>query len=220
MGFIFIYAWLSLAQLAAASFAGDEARDIRLEDLYVSIAFQIFMAGIALMVVLPRRAPADWLGLRWTAGGWRMLIPLAPLSVLAMWMVFGGLQLAGYTRWLESLDIETMQDSVRLLRDQQDVLLLGVMAFAAIIVAPVCEEVVFRGYLYGVGKRFLGPVVAAAVTALIFSAAHASIVALLPLFLFGLLLTWLYERTGSLWAPIASHACFNAATVTIQLTLR
>jgi membrane protease YdiL (CAAX protease family) len=44
--------------------------------------------------------------------------------------------------------------------------------------------------------------------------------ALLPLFLFGLLLVWIYERTGSLWAPIAVHFCFNSATVTVQMAAR
>ena len=37
--------------------------------------------------------------------------------------------------------------------------------------------------------------------------------ALLPLFLLGLILVWIYERTGSIWAPIALHACFNTVTV-------
>ena len=95
-----------------------------------------------------------------------------------------------------------------------------VMAFAAIVVAPLCEEIVFRGYLYPVMKKFSGPWVAGVCSALIFAAAHGSLVALLPLFVFGCVLVLIYEKTGSLWAPIAVHFCFNGATVIIQMAVR
>jgi membrane protease YdiL (CAAX protease family) len=44
--------------------------------------------------------------------------------------------------------------------------------------------------------------------------------ALLPLFVFGLVLVALYEFTGSIWAPVAVHFLFNAATVVVQMLLR
>jgi membrane protease YdiL (CAAX protease family) len=62
--------------------------------------------------------------------------------------------------------------------------------------------------------------VAGVCSALIFAAAHGSLAALLPLFVFGCVLAFLYEKTGSLWAPIAVHALFNGATVLVQLAAR
>jgi len=209
-----IYVWLSLAQTLAAS-AVDQQRVMGMADLWVSIGFQCVMASMVVFVMAPRARAMVWLGLRWQ--GWRSQIALAPATVVAMWLVFGVLETAGYMRWLESFGIDTLQDSVRALQKRDDVAFLVLMQFSAIVVAPICEEVVFRGYLYGVAKRYCGPVAAALCTALIFSAAHASLVALLPLAIFGLLLAWLYERTGSLWAPIASHACFNAVTVVLVM---
>jgi membrane protease YdiL (CAAX protease family) len=94
------------------------------------------------------------------------------------------------------------------------------MSITAVIVAPLCEEVVFRGYIYPTLKKFNGIWIAALVSALIFSAAHGSLAALLPLFIFGVVLVFLYERTGSIWAPIGAHFLFNAATVTVQLLMR
>ena len=213
-----IYVWLSLAQVAASAGADADERTIRMLDLWVSILFQGFMAGTVIFVMWPRLGPVAWLGLR--PARWRSVLLFAPLSVGIMWMLFAILQIAGYVTWIESLGVETMQESVRILQSERNLPLLGLMGFAAIVVAPVCEEIVFRGYLYGVAKRYCGPFVGALGTALAFAAAHASLVALLPLALFGLLLAWLYERTGSIWAPIAAHACFNAATVTIQLIIR
>jgi len=213
-----IYVWMSLTQIAAKAMAEDDTpHALTTGDLWVSIGMQAFMPAMALLIMAPRLRAVDWLGMRWP--GWRMLFALGPLSVAGMWVLFGALQGAGYMRWLESMGVETVQDSVRVLRAGGDAGLVALMAFAAVVVAPLCEEIVFRGYLYGVAKRFCGAFGGALATALVFAAAHASLVALLPLALFGLVLAWLYERTGSIWAPIAAHACFNAATVVIQLVL-
>jgi len=186
--------------------------------LIVSIGLQFMIAGIAVVMVYRRIHPIAWLGLRWPQWPWVFLI--APGTVIAMWLVFWLLQLGGYMRWIESLGVETMQDSVKLLQTSDDHLILGLMAFAAVIVAPLCEEIVFRGYLYAASKKFAGPWVAAIFSALVFASAHGSLAALLPLFIFGLVLTFAYEKTGSLWAPIAIHFCFNGATVAIQLAAR
>jgi membrane protease YdiL (CAAX protease family) len=186
--------------------------------LVVSIAFQFAMAGIVLGTVAGRIHPVEWLGLRWKA--WPWLLVIAPCSVLGMWAVFGGLHYSGYVEWMESLGAETTQDTVKLLQDSQDPLVLGLMAAAAVLAAPLCEEIVFRGYLYPVLKRFTGMWPAAIASSLVFACAHGNLTAALPLFIFGGLLVLLYEKTGSLWTPIAAHFCFNGATVVIQFGSR
>ena len=47
-------------------------------------------------------------------------------------------------------------------------------------------------------------------TALFFALIHFNLATFLPLLLLALVLTWLYEKTGNLLAPIAAHAAFNA----------
>lgn len=183
-----------------------------------SIGFQFMLAGVAILLVYRRIHPIDWLGLRWPQ--WPWIFVIAPCTVFVMWMVFGALQFGGYMRWIESLGVESTQDTVKLLQTSKDPLLLGLMAFAAVIAAPLCEEIVFRGYLYPAARRFAGPWVAGVFTALVFASAHASLAALLPLFIFGLVLVFVYEKTGSLWAPVAIHLCFNGATVVVQLAAR
>lgn len=186
--------------------------------LLVSIAFQFIIAGIALAFVIGRIGPVQWLGLKWPNWHWVFLI--APGTVFAMWMIFGALQLGGYMEWMESMGVEPVQDTVKLLQNASDPVVLGLMGFAAVIAAPLCEEIVFRGYVYPAAKRFAGPWVAMVCSALIFGAAHGSLSALLPLVIFGCVLVYLYEKTGSLWAPIAVHLCFNGATVLVQLASR
>lgn len=186
--------------------------------LMVNIGFQFMMAGLVAVMMIRRIDWVSWLGLRWR--GWPWVFLIAPGAVGFMWLVFGGLQFSGYVKWMESLGVETVQDTVKLLQESDDPALLGLMSFAAVIAAPLCEELVFRGYFYPVLKKFVGLPVAALCSALVFAAAHGSLTALLPLIIFGCVLVFLYEKTGSLWAPIAAHFCFNGATVVIQMAIR
>lgn len=212
IGIVFsVFAGMTLASLAGGKV---DTTAINAEVLVISILFQFFMAGMVTAFVATRINALDWLGLRWKDWAWVFLI--APGTVFLMWTFFGGLHFAGYMDWVESLGVEAVQDTVKLLQTTKDPIILSLMAVAAVIAAPLCEEIVFRGYFYAAAKRFAGPWAAGFSSALFFSAAHGSLAALLPLFVFGGLLAWLYEKTGSLWAPIAVHFCFNGATVLVQ----
>lgn len=77
-----------------------------------------------------------------------------------------------------------------------------------VIAAPITEELVFRGILFA-GWRRHGFVMAAAFSSLLFGLAHWQPNVALATFVLGWLLAWLYERSGSLWAPIGLHALKN-----------
>jgi len=87
----------------------------------------------------------------------------------------------------------------------------------AVVIAAVCEEALFRGFLLRGLKRVIGGDAAIIVSAALFALGHDSYLALLPIFSFGLILGYVYDRTGSLWVPIGFHAAFNAFTMTILL---
>lgn len=85
-------------------------------------------------------------------------------------------------------------------------------ALPGAIVAPVVEETLFRGLLYGTLRRSVSPVGAAVVTSALFGAVHLSLSASVTIFALSLVLCYLYERTGSLYPAVAFHAVFNTAT--------
>ena len=87
----------------------------------------------------------------------------------------------------------------------------------ALVVAPVAEEVIFRGYIFGVLCRYAGRWWALLISALLFAAIHAHIPSLAGLFALAVTLTLVYEGTGSLWAPILMHSLFNGITVVFTL---
>ena len=84
----------------------------------------------------------------------------------------------------------------------------------AVTIAPVAEEFLFRFFLYGVVKRYLGRVVAVVVSALLFAAVHAHLPSFAPLFFLGACFAIAYEWSGSILVPMTMHACFNAITLT------
>jgi membrane protease YdiL (CAAX protease family) len=83
----------------------------------------------------------------------------------------------------------------------------------AVVVAPVTEEVLFRGFLHGLLKRPAGTLPALVFNAALFAVVHGSQPAIAPLFLLGLLFGIAYEFTGSLLVPIVMHVIFNAAMI-------
>lgn len=91
------------------------------------------------------------------------------------------------------------------------------MVVAVVIVAPIVEEVIYRGCLQTAVRAAGGtPVVAILTTAVVFAAAHATAVrpeALPGLFVLGVGFGLVFERTGRLGAPIVMHAAFNAANI-------
>lgn len=187
--------------------------------LVFAMVFQLTMMGMVIAFMLRRLPPDEWLGLRWR--GWPLVFAIAPVTVFVMWILMGALHLSGWNAWLqEALGAEGLQESVRLLMETKDPLILILMAVAAVVVAPVAEEVVFRGYLYPAAKRFCGTAGAVIFSSLVFAAAHGNAMALLPLFILAVVLCGLYEATGSIWAPVSVHFLFNGATVGIQLLAR
>jgi len=94
----------------------------------------------------------------------------------------------------------------------------AVLTFIALVLwTPFTEEVFFRGFVFaGLLPRF-GATGAMIVSGLIFSAFHLAPGVLMPIFITGILLAWLYRRTGSLWPCIAAHAGQNAIALAITL---
>ena len=83
----------------------------------------------------------------------------------------------------------------------------------AVIAAPVTEELIFRGCLYGILRKSSGRVPAIVVSSVLFALIHGHLPSLPGLIVLAAGLALVYERCGSLWAPISMHASFNALTI-------
>lgn len=124
-----------------------------------------------------------------------------------------------------------------------DNLALGLAGFVGVIAAPVCEEILFRGFFFR-GLLHLGPALtalasaagqplkvqrlagkfgiaqAALGSAMFFAGSHLDPGSLIPFTGIGLLMAYLFWRRGSLWDSIAFHCAFNSVSFALLLASR
>jgi membrane protease YdiL (CAAX protease family) len=89
------------------------------------------------------------------------------------------------------------------------------LAALAIGAAPVFEEFVFRGLIFGGLRRSLGLATSTLASAAIFAIVHPP-AAVIPVFVMGACAALIYERTGALVGPMLVHALYNAAILGFQ----
>jgi membrane protease YdiL (CAAX protease family) len=85
----------------------------------------------------------------------------------------------------------------------------------AVAIAPVAEEFLFRFFLYGVLKRYLGRFFGITLNALLFAAAHTHFPSFAPLFVLGTCFTIAYEWSGSILVAMTMHSLFNSVSLTV-----
>lgn len=136
-------------------------------------------------------------------------------------LLAGGVVLAGLLMSVlyDLLMSQFGEESSSLILDFTDTALgLATITILAVVLAPFAEEIFFRGFLFtGIGNRY-GYGWGAVFSALIFAIAHLMQPgAFLPIFLLGLLLAWLYTKTGSIWACIITHSVYNSLALVFML---
>jgi membrane protease YdiL (CAAX protease family) len=167
--------------------------------------------------------------LRQNGTGWREAFGLGlsdPVTAVAYGILAGALFLpaALILQWASGVLMQLVhltpevQVAVKELQDPSlslgEKLLFGA---AAIILAPVAEETIFRGILYPAIKQKGFPRLALWGTSGAFAIMHGNVASLLPLVVFAVALVYLYETFGNLLAPIAAHSLFNTANFLILM---
>lgn len=156
--------------------------------------------------------PGGARGLRWApAFGLGLALGLA-------WFV--AIDVAAQTAFIEAVGYEPPPVQQELVDALGSPGVTQVAAWLAIVViAPLGEELVFRGIVFLGLLRWLGPISAAAISSVLFGLIHVQAELAATLFLatygllFGLFACWLVHRFGSLWPAIGAHAASNLASV-------
>jgi uncharacterized protein len=153
--------------------------------------------------VFSRTVQAWQFGLRPPGVGWRSAVRM----IVLLLVVFILLNAA----WAALLH-PPKEKLLKQLGSEESGLLLVLSAGLTCVVAPICEEFLFRGYIF-TALRAWGTLPAALVTALLFGGVHVSsapVADLLPLAALGFGLCMLYRYTGSLYPGIATHSLNNS----------
>lgn len=96
---------------------------------------------------------------------------------------------------------------------------LPLTGVATVIMAPLAEEIFFRGFIFAGLIRPLGLRAAMVLSGFLFGAFHVTgpetVGLVVPFGIVGILFAWVYYRTGSLWPSIATHFLFNLVSFVI-----
>ena len=141
-----------------------------------------------------RRPGAGWA----SAGGMILVLLLAFIVLTALWAAAVH---PGEEKTLEQLG------------SNEGTALLLLSAALTCVVAPMCEEFLFRGFMFTALRNWRGTLPAALITGLVFGGVHAEsapVLDLAPLAALGFGLCLLYRYTGSLYPCMIAHSLNNS----------
>ena len=189
----------------------------------VSVVFTYALMALPSLLILRRQltalrrddCPVDgWLqwriqpvvsAIRQALSGWLMITPVVMLAGWLLVKVFG--------------DPGGSNPLLELVLLSRDPLALILLSLTAVVLAPLFEEVIFRGVLLPVLARRVGFTAGALLNGLLFAMAHISIGELIPLTVLGTGLALVRLRSGRLLPCVLMHAVWNAVTFANLLLL-
>jgi membrane protease YdiL (CAAX protease family) len=205
------------AETAAAAAEALPDTELSATVMFINIFMQLLICAVLLFYLRAIRDlnPLELFGLRRLGAG-RVLATVILFMLPTLVIVMS--TSSAVTLWLEGFWPNlTRQESVEAFRKSNDPLAKTLLVIAAAIVAPIVEEILFRGFIYGVIKRFTDGYFAALCSALLFAVIHFHIGSMIPLAVLALVFCAAYERTGSLAVPILMHAFFNGTSIALML---
>jgi membrane protease YdiL (CAAX protease family) len=189
----------------------------------VVLVFTIIVEGAFLLApayfALRHRGVKTWrdglraLGLRSTP-----FLPALGWVVLGIIVVYIVTILYGLAIDIFHLNLQTNADVLMKQATYAPITVIALLA-GAVLVAPFCEEIFFRGFVFTGLVGGMTPWLAGLVSALLFGIAHGDVGSFVPLFVIGLVLAFVRWRTGSIWPGMALHAFNNALAAIAVLSV-
>ncbi|MCD6049205.1 MAG: abortive infection protein [Verrucomicrobia bacterium] len=192
------------------------------------VVFSLVMHGGGLLLVSRCLAghPMSWTEafgfregppLKAIATGLCVSLAFLPMGLMLMQLC---VVLMDLVRLMDIWDIKPVaQQAVEMLQETAIPMQQVYLGLVAIVLAPLVEEIFFRGILYTAIKQAGYKRAALWGSSLFFALIHANMAAFIPLTVLAFLLVWLYEKTGNLLSCIAAHAFFNLMNFIMLMNL-
>jgi membrane protease YdiL (CAAX protease family) len=205
--------------MMAGGFAQRIAGTSRFSVIQMIIAALSFQgAGLALSAIFLREHQVSWTEAFGLRNSWRNALVVGLMAACLFLPIGWGLQkLTSFVMThspLFQLKPEEQQ-AVQTLRSAGALVDRFALGIVTILLAPLAEEILFRGILYPAIKQFGFPGIALWGTSLLFAFVHLNILTFIPLLVLAMVLVALYEHTDNLLAPVAAHSLFNALNFTM-----
>jgi len=190
-----------------ASFERTSPVQLNSRDLIANLLLSLFVVLLIAVVLKLRGLDIDALG-GFSKSSFKRSVSTAVVLLLAATPLIAVAE--GLTQTLFGGE-SSKQEIVDLFNNSQSMGQRVTIIVLAVIIAPICEEFIFRFFIYGVLRRYFGVTVGLFFNALLFAAAHTHLPSAAPLFVLGACFTLAYEWSGSIIVSMAMHALFNSA---------
>lgn len=186
----------------------------------VSQGLLLQLGGLAFVVYSLRRRRLSWadaFGLRWRGfarhAATGVVFYLAAMPFLAFYSII-------YQLFLRSIGFEILPQEVAVVFAREPSFWMRLYFLSlAVVVAPVFEEVLFRGIGLPLLARRLGLIPGVLALSAIFALVHGNVASLAPLFVIAVAFSLGYIYSGSLAVPIVMHAAFNAVNLVLLMVM-
>jgi uncharacterized protein len=226
MPLVAVYVWLAGAQLLAFAYVLFTRGATAKQEVLVSTSAYNLSAAAVIVLILALAHVYFARGIK-GFGLWYRRIPRdfagAVLRLLAVWPVvlaaLAIVEFIGRAKHGQSYQIPEHQTLKELTR-APGAGLGALLVVAAVFVAPLQEEMLFRGLIQTIIRSYTNrPWLAITITSAMFAAVHYPYVEHMPaLFILAMGMGYSYEKSGSLWQPIFMHALFNGSVIASTLT--
>ncbi len=217
--FFFAESVVSLGMIYAALFLPDLPIEHNLQMVMASTVLDIVaIASIFYFVLKDGRRGIDSLGL--TAKNMLLNIKYGVAAYVGLVPILLGVALVAAALFkIFNIPVEPQQ-VVEMLKEETKTPSLIYMVVFASFLGPFMEEIFFRGFVYGALRRKIGVSGSILASAVFFAYVHANMASFMPILSLGILLAYIYEKTGSLVSSITVHIIHNSSMLVFLLFLK
>jgi membrane protease YdiL (CAAX protease family) len=211
--FIFLFVLAPLPVVAPFIAAGSDADS---DTVFVVALITSMFSQVGLVVVAAsftwRKYGGSWsrLGIRPPSGGPLGWAGAALLAAFVWAIIYGNI--------VQIFDIDSLKSACdeQVPADvQNNAALLALASVIFVSFAPICEETFFRGFVFPGLSRW-GVPVGIVLSAGLFSVAHASVKAFIPILGIGIIFALTYFKSGNLLTTMLAHFAYNCISVSVM----
>lgn len=139
---------------------------------------------------------------------WGYLVFLSITFIISLLILFTGIQIPGYQIQEQILPIFGT-----------DLISLIIAGTIIVVIAPIIEEIFFRGVLLRALSNKIGIIYGSIISAAIFAIFHLQFQSIIPIFILGLIMNALVIKSKSIWPAISFHIFNNAIAFTLRVLI-
>ncbi len=150
---------------------------------------------------------------RWSLLGFRRIRPISTTLIAIAGTTLCQTLVIAYVLIVTALGLDALIPADPFESWDINAVSFAVIAVSAIVIAPLVEEIFFRGFMYQALRRSMPLWPAVILTGIAFGVAHVDPAVMIPIAIVGIILLGIYRWTGNLWSSIITHAGYNTIAV-------